>query len=469
MIENVSRIACLFKAALKMAAGVCILRLFGQTLRDMTPFRFALRTAFLLAVVIAGCTRSGRPPDAPQAAAVERDRFREELIDVKIEGTMRGPLNDSTEGAWEGAFWGMGLSRHASAVTEQGLRRAFADLPNRSPGFRRALLEAVYTMYPDAFGEEMLGVLGSADSPKLFAMAALHLARTGGPAGRALVRGRLEARFPAWQSDPILASLHFDLTAREAVLAAGTPPLADLLAHRFGNASAVLFSIQRPNRDMPGLAVVRRPSGGFVREKEGRYFSVPHFARAASNLPGYITNGNTPQGVFSFQGFTEVENPFIGPTETIQLVMPHEVPPAVFFHGTVKDSAWSEDLYARLLPGSWRGWFPLWEAERAGRAGRTEIIAHGTTIDPWFSVGQPWFPNTPSQGCLTAYEEWSVDGVNTRSDQLTLVQVLREAGFDGGWCVVVELPGRDGPVTLAEVEGALTAAEAAAPPGEGAR
>lgn len=428
-----------------------------------------LRAAWVAAVVAfgaAGCGRHGGTPEAPHTTAAEREKFARELIDGKIEGVLRGILQDSTEGAWEGAFWGMGLARHTSVVTDAAMARGLEDFSRRSPAFRRSLLEAVYTLYPGRFGEEMIRIAGSTDDPKLFAMAALHLARSAEGASHALLREQLETRFPGWQEHPILASLHFDLTARGLVLSAGTPPLVDLLAYRFGEPQGVLFSFQRPNRDDLGLAVVRGPGGRFVRNPDGSYFAIPHFARAASNLPGYLTNGNTPQGVHSIQGYARVANPFIGPTETVQMVMPHEAGPAAFFHGAVAESVWTEPLYARLLPPSWRGWFPMWESERAGRAGRTEIIAHGTTIDPAFSKGMPFEPFTPSQGCLTAHEEWSAEGVNTRSDQRALLQAMRGAGIERGWCVVVELPGVHGPVTPGEVKEAMDAAEGKPPGGD---
>ena len=43
-----------------------------------------------------------------------------------------------------------------------------------------------------------------------------------------------------------------------------------------------------------GLAIVRDADGRFVRNVDGSLFNVAQYALARTNLPGTITNGNTP-------------------------------------------------------------------------------------------------------------------------------------------------------------------------------
>lgn len=414
---------------------------------------------------------SPAPPSLPSARAPERARLRDELTEVKIHQAITGPLTAETEKDWEGAFWAMGLLRYRSDATTAAIARGFEEFERRGTEFRRSLLEVVYTLYPREFRDGMAHALVTSDDPKLFAMAALHLVRLGEEDDRQLVMRELDRRFASRAGHPIIRCLRWDLGGGDLTMPPAGYPLQELFGHDFGGGGAVLFSVQRAQRDHPGLALVRGRGGRFVRAADGSLFHVRHFARAASNLPGYLTNGNTPEGVFSFQGFAPATNPFIGPTETIQLVMPWEAPPSVYFHGARPDAAeWNEELYRGLLPPLWRRNFPILQAYLAGEAGRSEIIAHGTAIDPSYYAGEVYYPLTPSQGCMTAYEEWSaVTGERVLSDQQRLVDVMKEAGFDGGWCVVVEMEGGPGPVLPAELEDAVAAAEAALPARRGIR
>jgi hypothetical protein len=226
------------------------------------------------------------------------------------------------------------------------------------------------------------------------------------------------------------------------------PVLADLLNKSFLQNEIVMFSFQRRNRNYPGLAMVRGKDGNFIKTGNGNYFSVPQLARSISNMPGYLTNGNTAQGIFKMFGFGNSKSSFIGPTTNIQMVMPFEK---------------SEDLpdsvtqsfgkaYASLLPDSWKKYYPIYESYYAGLAGRTEIIAHGTTINPEYYKGQPYYPLTPTEGCLCTKEIWSkVDGKRMESDQQKLVNALMAAGGTNGYCIVIEIDDQQKPVSLHDI------------------
>ena len=95
---------------------------------------------------------------APQTTKAGRDKFRTQLIGTTIEGALSQPLTRETEAKWEGAFWGMSLARYRSGTTTQAIHKAFAEWNTLSPSFQRALLEVVYTMYPDDFLSEAEGI-----------------------------------------------------------------------------------------------------------------------------------------------------------------------------------------------------------------------------------------------------------------------------------------------------------------------
>ena len=402
------------------------------------------------ACFLLSCTPALR---VPQATLAERTGFKTKLVNSTIEGALSQPLARETEGKWQGAFWAMGLARYKSGNTTAAIQKAFAQWNTLSPVFQRALLEVVYTLYPGEFVPEAEGVLRSAKSEKLFAMAALQVWRATRWKNPESISGQMEARFPNHASHPILRLLNYELKQASLGPPPRRPPMGDLLSAPIEQGKPVIFSLQRKNRHFSGLALVRDGNGQFVKLNRSTYFSIPQLALAASDLPGYLSNGNTPQGIFSVQGFGQSKNVFIGPTLNVQMRLPIEAKPFEYFHTADKsDSAWTRERYEQLLPASWKTYLPIYTAFYAGEAGRSEIIAHGTTIDPEFYAGEPYFPNAPSLGCLSAVESWSLEnGRRVSSEQQKLVDVMRKIGFEKGYLVVVELDDEPRPVTLEEV------------------
>jgi hypothetical protein len=228
----------------------------------------------------------------------------------------------------------------------------------------------------------------------------------------------------------------------------------------------VIYSLQRKNRDYAGLVVIRKPDGGFVRNEDGSIFHVPQLARSITNYPFYITNGNTPQGILRWSGFAVSRVGQIGPTPNLQMWLPYEAKPAVYFgNDTISENTpWNKNMYTVLLPDSWKNYDDIYESFYAGSLGRSAIIMHGTTIDPEYYKGQPFYPQTPSLGCLCSYEEWNDDGIRVKSDQQEIVDALDLTGTDSGYVVVVELNDAGKPVSIDEIAPIIVSAENAANP-----
>jgi hypothetical protein len=226
--------------------------------------------------------------------------------------------------------------------------------------------------------------------------------------------------------------------------------LKELFSNKFLPGETVMYSLQRKNRDYPGLVIIREKNGNFISDSNGNIFNVPQLARSITNLPCYLTNGNTPQGIFVMHGFDVSMSSFIGPTANVQLSMPVETSLQHFFNdSTIADTVWNMDYYKKLVPEDLTNYLPLYYSYYAGLAGRTEIIAHGTTIDPNIYANKPYFPLTPTQGCLCAKEIWN--GKRLESDQQKLVNALLKAGGANGYCVVIELDDTQSAVTLEDV------------------
>ena len=90
-------------------------------------------------------------------------------------------------------------------------------------------------------------------------------------------------------------------------------------------------------------------------------------------------------------------------------------------------------------PPSWRDYAPIYEADVAARIGRSEIIAHGTAVDPAYFHDTPYFPITPTLGCLATKELWDpVTGDLLESGQLQLMEAFRGAKGEPGYLIVIE-------------------------------
>lgn len=426
-----------------------------------------MKKLFLLVVIVLtfnACveTRREKTKDdnfAERTLSENRKQFKQDLIQKTIHETLQKELNDSTAPEWMEALWGIGFSGYRSAETRAALEHAFVHIDKRSFIFQRAFLETIYTVYQDSFVNEMEMFADKTKEPKLFAMAVNYLLLNNNNRAEYYLK-MMDEKFPEWQQNPILFMLQLRLSSEFDSQITKRPPLADLLNHDF-KGKPVVFSFQRHDRRFPGLAVIRKADGSFVKDSSGQIFAIKQLAMALSNMPGYITNGNTPQGILSMQGFAYSQNVFIGPSLTLQLVLPYEASPDTFFHqySGVK-TPWSSDLYKEILPLSWQEYMPIYEAFYAGKAGRTEIIAHGTTADPEFYAGATYYPFTPSLGCLTAYELWDDQSGRTQiSHQKKLTKELQKEGDGHGYLVVVELDDQQKPVELWDVEKDIIATE----------
>jgi len=425
----------------------------------------------LFCLILAALLPSCKPERLPfkntayrvdRALKAERIRFKEEHIQIIIGETLFGKAAMEHQEAWQSAFWAMGLLQHRSVPVRKQIAVVMQNLDDYDPAFQRAALEAGTTLYPDAFYQEISAFTRQTGDPRLFAMGVCYLQRAVKGLKPAQLLLLLRERFPGWESDPILNRLYLDLSAFFPVMAVEKPPIKDLLQYRFGKDKITFFSFQRKNRDYPGLVAIRKTDGNFYRDRQGNILLVSQFSRSLSNLPGYITNGNTPQGIYSVKGTGISENVFIGPSPNIQMRLPWEISVSGFFHAdSLSGLKWSRPLYERLLPESWRSYEPIFEAYYAGEAGRTEIIAHGTTINPEFYHGRSFYPFTPSLGCLTTMELWSdVNGTCLYSGQLSLVSAYRELGTEDAFYVVVEMDDRQEAVTAGEVVPYLLNSEA---------
>ncbi|MCO6497820.1 MAG: hypothetical protein J5I50_09180 [Chitinophagaceae bacterium] len=377
-----------------------------------------------------------------------RSLVEQRLIKNVINKALATPLTEENEDSWEAAFNAMEVVGYSSPFTWQKVQEAMTAMSFHSLSFQRSALEAVYALYPKDFMSEVSHLMKNTTDTKIFGMCAVYLLKSDRNTS-GMIEDALRKNFSdSLRNHPILRGLTRFMNEDPGIKAQTEQALKTLISKSFLPGETVVYSFQRKNRDYPGLVMVRKKDGSFVRDN-GEYFHAPQLARGIANLPYFLTKGNTPQGLYRMFGFGVSSNQSIGPTANIQLGMPVELSKAKFFDNKEDNSEWSIEDYRKVLPDAVKNFTPLFETYIAGSAGRNEIIAHGTTIDPAYYVGKPYYPMTPTEGCLSTKEFW--DGKLIYSDQQRLVNALLAAGGAYGYLLVLELNDEDRPVTLKDV------------------
>ena len=375
--------------------------------------------------------------------AINRAKHDHDLKEI-IKTSLKQTISPATEGEWKKAFWAMELMLYKTSYTKEKLAQAWKLAPTLSENFQKALLEVSYTLYPSSFKNEINGLLIATKSPAVFIRCAEYLMLTNSISSKK-IKSLLHQHFN--KNDFIGFKILAQRLSNNHIIK--RPPLQDIFSKNFLPGQTIIYSLQRKNRNYAGLVLIRKADGSFVKEKDGSLFHTAQLARAITNYPFYITNGNTPQGIYRWTGFDTSANAYIGPTPNLQMVMPYETSPAVFYNNKADTtSQWSQQSYATMLPTSWRTYNGMYENFFAGAIGRSEIIMHGTTINPNYYKGQHYFPQTPSLGCLCSYEEWDKQGKQVVSNQQKIVTALKSIESISGYVIVLELDDKNEAVTL---------------------
>lgn len=368
------------------------------------------------------------------------------------------PLDSNSEYRYEAACRAIVQFMLDNDTTQQGITQLFVQYDSLQFDTRRAMLETVYGIYPDQYIQSVQLLLAKETNPMLFAIAAVYCFRYDTSAVNAgNIKRRIKEQFPAYSTIPVLAELDRYLTNYARYKPLAMADMVALFSYQQVVKKKTIYSFQRHSRDYAGLAIVQNADGSFVRYADGKLMFFEQLARSASGLPYFIPDGNTPQGVYSIQGTAVTYNKLIGPTPNLQLVLPFERKWASYFQmgdSTVLnpgvDMLWS---YLQLLPPSFRNTSSATEAFYAGKIGRNAIIAHGTTIDPEYFKNKPYYPLTPTMGCLCAKEIWNVsNGHLLVSDQFNLVSAFTATAGNRGFLYVIDVDDQRKAVSRGEVE-----------------
>ena len=333
---------------------------------------------------------------------------------------------EKAERLWKKAFWAMELMLYATPKWEERIPYFIDHLSSFDAEFQRAFLEMLFTLYPSKFNTQIISVWPSLANAKNQAMALEYLA--------------IAHIFPEITENHVIytSDWYRAYQKRWPNRNISYPSIDSFSNDHFLPGDEVLCSFQYTNRGKPGFLMIRKKNGAWVTDKNGKPLKFKQLARSISNLPYYLTNGNTPQGLYRVTGFDYSSNEWIGPTKNVQMILPYEND-SLFFDGRQVTPFKYETLLNPLIKN-----FPsLWEAHDAGKMGRTEIIAHGTTIDPSWYDNESYFPCTPSLGCLCSPEIWNRKGKRVESTQQAWIDALEKNNLQPKWLIVVEIADTD--------------------------
>jgi len=351
-----------------------------------------------------------------------RDSVKAKLIH-NVNSTIDLPLRNEHAASWTGACWAMELMLYQPNGLKEKIPSHLSQLPSLDAALQRTYLEMIYTLYPNAFQKHVKRILKQIENDKVKAMAWEYVLRSSNT-----MRWKKHKSLKASKYYPAFS---YQRTSNRN----DRPELIDFCDTSFLPGETVLCSFQYANRDKPGFLMIRKADGSWMKNDQGEPLRYAQLARSVTNLPFYLTNGNTPQGLYRITGTAVSENLWIGPTTNLQMVMPFESASTTFFG---KDTNYAS-FYRNILGSKLARYAGLFESFTAGSLGRTEIIAHGTTIDPNFYASATYYPNTPSLGCLCSPEWWNENGMRIKSVQHEWMQAYLSLSTKPRYLIVAEV------------------------------
>lgn len=364
--------------------------------------------------------------------------------------------NIVNEKEWLSILEDIELSNYIPSNFEMILRNAFKASSNKSDLFRRRIIEASYTFFPNSFVNEILKIYSMTKDENVKAIAGYYLIKSdSSQIDSTKFISDLKLSFQNWEKSSLLFYLVNNLSYKK-----DRPDLTELLKHDFNSNKTIVYSLQRENRKNKGLVVIKNSKGKFVRNDDGSFFANPHLGLSVTNLPGIFRNGNTPQGIYSLVGTYVSPTETIGPTPNFIMRIPFEKPTSLFYHKRNKYDSWVIEDYKDILPDSWKEFLPIYESFYAGKFGRKLIVSHGSTDNDSYFKDYPTYPILPTKGCLSSKEIWDeTTGKLKESDQVELINALLKSGSTFGYVIVINIDDQEKDVTLDEIEKYLIEAE----------
>lgn len=386
------------------------------------------------------------------AKGENKEKYYAKLIN-NAEYTLKTLPNQDISG-WISALRDVQSILYVSPSIKDGLTNILNLKVDEHIKLQRTSLEVAYTLFKEEFQNEIENILQKTNDPRTYILCYHYLTNSNyEQRNYSFYLDLAENKFPNFKNKNLELFIN-ELQNNDFDNNFETPNINDLLNHNFQNGKTIVYSFHRNNRKFPGRTIIKKPNGDFVRNNDGTLFSIEQLALSFSNLPYYIPNGNTPQGVYSIVGWYISPTETIGPTPNLLVRSPFEVSTATFYHNNSSISKnWNIDDYKGLLPDSWKNYSPIYQSYFAGSIGRKLIIMHGSTDETKYFKDFPYFPLTPTRGCLSSKEIWSSEtGFCIESDQVNLINAYKSTKRKKGFLVVIDIDNKEESIKIEEIE-----------------
>ncbi|MBC7847076.1 MAG: hypothetical protein H7Y10_11340 [Flavobacterium sp.] len=334
---------------------------------------------------------------------------------------------------WQSYAWATTYIIDDSKQNQAVLEKALRNYNQLTKPDLQKVFESVFACFPNQFVPEIKVIAeNESENEKIFATAINYLAQN-----KIEVKHLVESKFTN-NNHPIIQALRNQFQSNYNPISYSQ--LESIINYNKDKKIKFLYSVQHKNRNKAGKVFVQTENGTLA-EENGKVVLIDQLARSATNLPMYITNGNTPVGLFKIDSLHNSENLFIGPTLAFVAFLPFECDAFSFFNTATTD--FTLENYLNFFPKELRANTLLQQTFWAGKAGRSEIHFHGTTIDQNLYVGKEFYPQTPSMGCLCINETWDNNGNLIKSGQQKLVNTWLKTPNEKGYAYVLELQESD--------------------------
>ncbi|NDP27233.1 MAG: hypothetical protein GZ087_07390 [Flavobacterium sp.] len=334
---------------------------------------------------------------------------------------------------WQSYAWATCFLIDDSKQNQAVLQKALQNYNQLEKADLQKVFESVFACFPNQFVPEIQKIAeNESENEKIFATAINYLSQN-----NVAVKSLMDSKFTK-SNHPIIQALRNQFQSNYNPISLGE--LEKIVDYNRTKKVKFLYSIQHKDRNKVGKVFIQSENGLLAKEN-GKVILIDQLARSATNLPMYITNGNTPVGVFKIDALAQSENVFIGPTVSFVTFLPFETEASLFFNSNTTD--FTLEKYLNFFPKELRNNSLLQQTFWAGKAGRSEIHFHGTTIDQNLYFGKEFYPQTPSMGCLCSNETWGKDGNLLESSQQKLVNTWLKTPSEKGFAYVLELQESD--------------------------
>jgi hypothetical protein len=398
----------------------------------------------------------------------------------------RFPITQATESHWRHLLWTTAVVQPTEAfvrdsvgqLLEMMVRQDLSAAQVRTVDMAMRVGTQLYLTNPEfysSFGQRFGMAIAQSSDPQWVAVSLSNLAKVGtAPPVLQSLTEQVKTRFPNWT-----ANVHLQTTLRdvaEGLAPSPLPPLGDLLRWEIAQRQVHLYAVCQPDRDVLCRTVLKNRDGEFVRQADGKLWSVPLLLRSIHGLAWNFSRGQTPQGIYRIEGSVpQPDDEFFrafGQFPLVNLFVPFEPGARQFLPGKAGRFTGSIEAYKKLLPPTWRNVWAMQQTYWAGKAGRNLFRIHGTGDAPDFFGSKGKDPDSynwnPTIGCLSALELYTEKGELLDADMPKLLTALETVAGPkyAGYLVVVDVPGQPGePIALEQLDRAIAQSGNARPVG----